>query len=824
MRGSKLSINRIFAIICICVGTLALAVGAVATGALLRDNPDTFYASGSGIPAINSGHVDGLFPIIAGGSMGGSHALAISGNGDLYSWGRNNSGQLGLGFTSNGSAAHPVPQHVDDGDRKYKAVAANGQSSLAIAENGDLYSWGQNYYGQLGLGFTSGLFTAHPTPQHVNDGNRKYKAIAGGHNHALAIAENGDLYSWGWNIFGQLGLGDTTDRNTPQHVSDGGRKYKAIAGGDSHTVAIAENGDLYLWGENANGQLGLGDNIGRSTPQHVSDGNRKYKAIAACDDCSLAIAENGDLYSWGGNFFGQLGLGDTTDRNTPQHVNDGNRKYKAISSGPIHCLAITENGDLYSWGWNSNGQLGLGFTSGWYDANPNPQHVNDDDRKYKVIAACETFSFAITEDWELYACGDNWNGSLGLGPGDTTDRDVLTLVYGVTIVPSAFKITATIDTPADDGGVYVSEQQLPAINSGHVDGLFPVIVTGGHCSYAIDENGDLYAWGENNWGQLGLGNTTDYDTPQHVSDGGRKYKAIAGSGAYTLALAENGDLYTWGRNPSGNLGIGITGGQYETPQHVNHGGRKYKAISAQGCSAAIALNGDLYLWGGNSSGILGLGVTGGTYNTPQHVTHGNHKYKAVAVGGGHILAIAQNGDLYSWGSNGYGQLGLGNNTDRNLPQHVSAGGRKYKAISAGSMHSLAIAENGDLYACGHNLWGQLGLGNTADRNTLQHVNTSSLKYKVIAGGQEHSLAIAENGDLYAWGRNAFGELGIGNTLQRNTPQHASDGNRQYEVVAAGAYTSFAIDESGDLFVVGRNDYAQLGLGDKTNRHFPTPIP
>jgi len=781
---NKLSVDRIIAMICISVGTVALALTAVLVGFLLRDTPDNSRA------AINSGDVDGQFPTI---SAGETHSLALVGNDKLFAWGGNSNGRLGLGDID----TRYTPHYVSAGGRKYKAIAAGGDHTLAIAQNGDLYSWGRNFYGQLGLGDA----TDRNTPVHVNNGSRKYKAIAASQHHSFAIAENGDLYAWGYNFNGRLGLGNETDRNIPVYVNNGSRKYKAISSKGSHSLAIAENGDLYAWGINTNGQLGLGNtSTGPFIPTYVSSGSRKYKAIAAGGNFSLAIAENGDLYAWGINTNGQLGLGNTsTGPFIPTYVSSGSRKYKAITAGISFSLAIAENGDLYSWGMNSAGQLGLGNTS---TGPTTPTHVSSSSRKYRAIASGFIHSLAIAENGDLYVWGLNSTGQLGLG--DITPRNI------PTFVSFAKDITATITTPAADGGIRVLAQ--PVIAAGMVNS-----------GLAIAGNGDLYSWGTNGSGNLGHGDTTQRNAPVYVSAGNRKYKAISVGGA-TLAIAENGDLYAMGGNTQGELGLGHTNTGPRIPTHVSDGNRKYKAVSSVSFrSFAIAENGDLYAWGQGTSGELGLGNMN-NYTTPQHVNSGNRKYKAVSTAGQFSFAIAENGDLYSWGVGANGVLGLGTLANHNTPQHVNSGNRKFKAIATRSSHTLAIAENGDLYAWGPGGSGQLGLGTVAGHYSPQHVSDGGRKYKAIAVGDSHSLAIAENGDLYAWGLNTNGRLGLGHTSTGPTiPTYVGADNRKYQSIAAGREQSLAISTSGHLYSWGNGGAGRLGLGDTDDRYVPTLV-
>jgi len=435
MQKNKLSTDRIIAMICISVGTVALMVTAVMTGLLLRDKDIPSHA------VINSGHVDGLFPVI---SVSGGNTFAIAQNGDLYSWGNNEFGPLGLGNSGSGTEKN-TPQHVNNGNRKYKAIAS-GNHTLALAVNGDLYSWGYNVSGQLGLGFTGSSSDANPTPLYVGDGGRKYKAIAanGSANHILALAENGDLYAWGANNLGQLGLGYTSNYGenpeTPQYVSAGGRKYKAIAVGSSSSFAIAENGDLYSWGYNGLGYgLGLGEytNISYDTPQYVSDGSRKYKAIASYG-YSLAIAENGDVYTWGYGACGyEPGYMEEFNYCTPKLVGDGSRQYKAIAAGSDYSFAIAENGDLYAWGHvgYGDGRLGIGYWDSYIQGGyvcETPTHVSDGGRKYSSIAASYSHSFAVAENGDLYTWGSS-PLSYEYIPGASWPLDTPALVPGFVI-------------------------------------------------------------------------------------------------------------------------------------------------------------------------------------------------------------------------------------------------------------------------------------------------------------------------------------------------------------------------------------------------------
>ena len=172
--------------------------------------------------------------------------------------GKGTSGQLGIGNSIN----IDTPAKVDLGaGRTATYVSAKGMVSCAILDNGSLKCWGYNYYGQLGIGTSgNGPDSTKDTPQYVDLGtNRTAKSVSNGWSHTCAILDNGSLKCWGHNSYGQLGIGSTTDQNTPQYVDLGtGRTAVSVSMGTHHTCAILDDSSLKCWGLGGSGQLGLG--------------------------------------------------------------------------------------------------------------------------------------------------------------------------------------------------------------------------------------------------------------------------------------------------------------------------------------------------------------------------------------------------------------------------------------------------------------------------------------------------------------------------------------------------------------------------------------
>ncbi len=334
-------------------------------------------------------------------SLGGQHSAAITEEGDLYLWGGNVYGQLGTGgWNWNGDA---TPNKIL---KNVKQVSLGGQHSAAITENGDLYLWGCGYLGQIGNGTYTMRNERIKIMEHV-------KQVSLSELHSAAITENGDLYLWGDNRFGQIGDGSTYDSPVPKKVME---HVKQVSLSKLHSAAITENGDLYLWGD---GLLGDGSVEGSLSPKKIME---HVKEVSLGNGCSAAITEKGDLYLWGGNLYGQIGDGSTENSFLPKKIMEN---VKEVSLGNGHSAAITETGDLYLWGYNIDGQIG----DGTVENSLKPKKIMENVKK---VSLGWEHSAIITENGDLYLWGHNGSGELGDGSTENTLNP-----KKVTITPSS---------------------------------------------------------------------------------------------------------------------------------------------------------------------------------------------------------------------------------------------------------------------------------------------------------------------------------------------------------------------------------------------------
>ena len=343
--------------------------------------------------------------------------------GNLWTWGENQYGQLGNGTSVDSNI--PISVNSLSG-----VVAASGgdYGGLALKSDNTVWTWGANASGQLGNGTTTNSLTPIQVPSLTG-----IVSISAGYYHDLALQQNGTVWVWGDNNHGQLGDGTTTNSGIPIQVRITG--IVAISGGYYHSLALKSDGTVWAWGANDNGQLGNGTNVDSLVPVQVV-GLNGVVAISAGDYHNLALKSDGSVWAWGANDSGQLGNGTTTDSNTPVQVTSLSGT-SAISAGGRNSLALTSNGTVWGWGLNDNGELGNNTT---VDSSV-PVEVNLPSGII-AISIRDQHSLALTSDGGVWSWG--WNGYGQLGTGTTANSAIPVLLNGITGVVSI------------DAGVYYS--------------------------------------------------------------------------------------------------------------------------------------------------------------------------------------------------------------------------------------------------------------------------------------------------------------------------------------------------------------------------------
>jgi alpha-tubulin suppressor-like RCC1 family protein len=318
----------------------------------------------------------------------------------LYSWGINNSGQLGLSNTTYYSS----PKQVGVLTAAPSSISTSGASSFLIKGDYSLWSWGANSSGMLAQGNT----TALSSPKQVGS-LTNWLRISGGYT-TTAIKTDGSLWSWGYNNFGTVGDGTTISRSSPVQIG-ALTNWSSVAQGLYHTLAIKTDGSLWSWGYSASGQLGLGNTTYYSSPKQIGS-LTTWLSVSASQYTSGAIKTDGTIWMWGRNNTGQQGISSATDPITSPRQIGALTNWSKISCSGRFTLAVKTDGTLWSWGANTSGQLGMGNTTLY----SSPKQVGVLTNWSQVAVSVNTSKVsALKTDGTLWGWGEGTFGNLGLG-------------------------------------------------------------------------------------------------------------------------------------------------------------------------------------------------------------------------------------------------------------------------------------------------------------------------------------------------------------------------------------------------------------------------
>jgi alpha-tubulin suppressor-like RCC1 family protein len=724
-------------------------------------------------------------------SMGRSHAAAIASNGKLFTWGYNSNGQLGVGTSS-----LPIVSPVQVGVLSWTQVSAQALHTAAIRVDGKLFTWGNNLSGQLGHNNT----ISRSSPVQV--GTSSWTQVSVGENTSTAaITADGTLFTWGSGSFGQTGLVTVTNVSSPIQVGSLS-SWTQVSMGTGTTGAIRD-GKLFMWGLSTQGTVGDGQKINRSSPVQIGTSN--WTSVSVGSLSAAAIREDGSLFTWGVNTNGQLGHNNVVSLSSPVQV--GTSSWTQVSCGINHMTAIRADGLLFSWGRT---QFYQGF--GVSENRSSPVQVGTFSWT-QVSNALDTYS-GITTTNELYLWGDSFHNTLigQFGNTNSTPRKISDIVF----------TPITLSTPQV---IPIGVQQIRNV----VMGENSVSAIARDSLTTAGNPASLYTWGDNTWGQLGLGDTSYRSFPTKV--GTLSYAAVGVGDRHMAAVTTDGRLYAWGNNEFKQIGRE----HIVTPEQVY----SWKQITTRrnlGRTYVLAVRSDGALrgWGSNiitgaeAGEIIKGAISNGSddfYNTPQTILSGS--YTQVSIGGdAHFAALRTDGRLFTWGRNNYGQCGhsydifngFGIAAGKSTPGGLTS--VSVTMVSLGERHSTAITSLGQLYTWGDNSNGQLG-NPTQVGPPISPIQIGTSSWTQVAAGGFYVAAIRLGGSLFTWGDNADGQLGSGTILSRSSPVQV--GTSSWTQVKSGGYYTGGITSIGRLFMWGWNTVGQVGDNSTLSRSAPVQI-
>lgn len=757
------------------------------------DNTNGQLGDGSSLTKTTAIQVDNLTNIIAV-DAGNGYSMALKEDGTVWTWGRNMNGELG----HNDTIMRQSPQQVE-GLSEAIDIAAAGSTSFAVTKDGKVWGWGSAY------SLLPNYVGATLVPVQIA-GIDNAKQIYASEEYVLVVKSDGTVWGWGANQSRILSSLSTSRFSTPIQISSLSN-VKKLALGNTHAMALQNDGSVLTWGDNGYGQLGR---TGEGSAPQVVPFIKEISDIGAGVRSSFAISVEGTVWVWGANNDGMLGTGKTGNVHSPLQVTSSDDVLAATGSYN-HSVILAKDGKLFSTGYNYHGQLGDGTKStryifGQVKLNSAP----------KVELVYPVGTRAIPAQVNISRPTLQWSQSDDLLTQFTAFQIRVSTESGERLWESSIQEQKTdLNTSS-----WTITEQLPLNQKLNVQirvkdsqrwsdwskaSWFKVVSTlpltklsarSGGSVFRVKDDGSVWAWGSNHTGQLGDGTTLARPRPVQIN-GLRDVISIASADNHSLALKKDGTVWAWGNNRFGQLGVDGMNVQL-TPQQIPNLTDVAAIEASPASSYAIKKDGTLWSWGNNNQGQLGDGTTI-SRSTPTQVTLVG-TVKALSANESSVLVVKEDGTLWGWGANKNGVLGDGTSYSRTIPGQIPRV-TNLTSISMSYTHTLALQENGTVLA-----WGQ----SKYSMGSWSPTKVNGIPFAVeVKAGSSQSLVVTKDGSLWSWGENRYGQLGNGRTDTLTTPEKVT---YLYEVkeVSAGGDFMVLLKKNETLWSVG---YNYNGLGD-----------
>jgi alpha-tubulin suppressor-like RCC1 family protein len=710
----------------------------------------------------------------------------------------------------------------------WRTWTAQSVASSTVTVTRPLIWFGDGQYGQGGIA----NFAAEQSPGQESTSATSWTALDAGGSHTCGIRTGGTLWCWGLNANGQLGIGSTIQRADPTQVT--GTTWATVAVGGSHTCATKTNGTLWCWGLNTSGQLGDTTLVQKTSPVQVGVATT-WTSVSAGGSHTCAIQSSGGnntLWCWGLNANGQVGNGGVvTPQSTPVQAGAATT-WSSVSAGTSYTCGTQTGGTnntLWCWGLNTNGQIGDNTVV--QKTSPTQIGVLT---TWTIVSAGGAHTCGRKSDSSLWCWGLNANGQLG--DATVAQKQVPTQIAGTTWTSVSAGGSHTCATKTSGGttlwcwgwnttgqlGDATVVQKTSPVQVGLLT-TWGAVAAGGTHTCALQAAGTLWCWGNGYNGQLGNG--APHETNIALQVGANLTWATAAIGVgHTCAIRTDHTMWCVGYNANGELGQGDLTAR-SVPVQV--AGTTWNTVAAGGESTcATTTDFKLWCWGENTYGEIGMGGVVTPQKSPVQVIVTGAAWNSVAAGAQHACATTTGGALYCWGNNTYGQVGNGGVvTPQSTPVQVA--GTTWRSVAAGLYHTCATTTASALYCWGQNTAGQIGNGGVVSPQSTP-VQIAGTTWGTVSTGQGQTCATkiaSGNTTLWCWGFNTTGQVGNGGVVSPQTsPVQISVGVNNWSSVAAGYEDTCATRADSTLWCWGGNSFGQLGLGDKVQRTSPTQVP
>jgi RCC1 and BTB domain-containing protein len=739
-----------------------------------------------------------------------------------------------------------------------------GSEALIVTNDDKVYAIGQNSNGLLGLGHEKPI----KEPTVVNElCNKGINSFSYGLSHVIGLSYMRAVYCWGKNQFGQQGSGQINiEFNKPEINECLGNKIVDVCCGAYHSLALSQTGRVYAWGRNNYGQIGDGSDVlmHSKTVEVLGFDDEKVIAISCGLNHSMALTESGRVYSWGNNECGQLGfeyneglIDEYKEKfkgtNSPKLVevkdNNGvNVVIQKISCGQFHSLLLSSDGHIYGFGWNLYKQV----CSKSFKIQNIPFKIEYSDKIIDIAThSGYNISCALTVNGIHLVWGECGEEVITT-PFETKFKsfdEIFANYYGITYkridVFNGSDENSEIKNSLENNSEELDASEEKVIKIDHLlkennlENKIEKFDSMNNSSPVESQQNDMknnneikeikYPVKTNICAKYKVLNALKEEFLNNI-----KTFFIFGTDNKEVYFVTNEDkFYAFGKRDTKFSDSPQTEPEEEKPEIVDELCGKEIVHFTNGFNHVIAWNEnqEIYCWGNNKFGQLGNKTLSNRSSRPEIIEYlKNKKIIDIKCGSNHSLALSNNGEVYAWGDNTYGQIGNKCDYSHQLKPIKLDGfdGEKVVAISCGSRHSMALTEEGHIYSWGCNEFGQLGIDKSSELFRKLKISNEPKLVKVkdkdknrilfekISCGKSHSLMLSRDGNIYVIGNNEFGQLGIGINKNQRIPVKLYNKNNFVDIESNFNYDiSIALSVDGVYFIGGKFDNQTINFPKET---------
>lgn len=727
----------------------------------------------------------------------------LSPEGIVVAWGQNKCGELGLGH----SATVNTPRIVST-PSKVLHIACGAQYTIMLTKGGQVFSCGAAEWGQLGIGDPSKLTESSEgipicstlTAVRGLKPNDLLSDVCAGYAFVVGVTENGEMYLWGNNNHGQCSLGTQLKQESvrvinPMKVGMRATRVISVACGSFFIVILTSTGTVLSWGLVSLLGLGPEDDVLRMIDKKwVAESlSREKRNVVLCpckvtaldgkgvvQVCAgqwhvIAVTADGAAYSWGVGHQGRLGHGVPNQENKPRRI-EGLKDVTVVSAscGSFHSCVLAADGRVFVFGDNANGQCGLVGQPFYLSPTLVPLPV----RAIQVSCGRENTTILLS-DGDIMVCGSSASTGAGLGVGGrllaplriATNFITLSLHCGINHsfilgVPRALELIPVGTLHAGPPSKITTMMLKDGLISAALGASFTVVV---------NRNGETFAFGNGDWGQLGMGSTAQLMEKSAVDNmpvilhpvripelANVRVAFVAAGYAFVIAITEQQRVYFWGNNNHSQGGLGVdkrSNNRIEQPTEITALADKQVVQVACGSFFVLALTASMEVYSWGIADCCGQGkdpidvppsvLTTSTSSEARSVVAVPCKIQslanvvAVAAGQWHAIALTDKGYVYAWGVGHQGRLGTGDTVTRYVPTKLGFS-LSCVAVGCGSFHSWALTAGGDLYMWGDNDSGQCG---TDRGDAIVFPQQVASDVRSVSCGRQHSILVSNDGRI-----------------------------------------------------------------------------